>query len=265
MIGNYIFGSHAVLLVYDITNYQACAARLLSYQLVPPRCAPSGSRIAQFAQPVQLASRTGQKDEKPPLRSQSFQNLEDWFALVKQTFKDKPMPLIVRTKRRLGPSASQPANCVLLSVFVTSDSRRPERWRHPLPGAHRKQGGHDPPPGREAGAAQQLGEGARHVQVRARSSRCTLSPRRDCFDAAARASPAPPLPAPASTRPFSLRSYFVSAKTGDNVHSTFFRIAADLAGVVRPTSSQPLPPFVCPLPAVSSRSRGRGPPRTARE
>ena len=27
-------------------------------------------------------------------------------------------------------------------------------------------------------------------------------------------------------------SYFVSAKTGDNVASTFYRIAADLAGVV---------------------------------
>ena len=28
-------------------------------------------------------------------------------------------------------------------------------------------------------------------------------------------------------------SYFVSAKTGDNVNSTFHRIAADWAGVVR--------------------------------
>lgn len=31
---------------------------------------------------------------------QSFQNLEDWFTLVKQTFKDRPMPLVVRLRLR---------------------------------------------------------------------------------------------------------------------------------------------------------------------
>jgi Ras-related protein Rab-28 len=46
MIGNYIYGAHAVLLCYDITNYE------------------------------------------------SFQDLEDWYRLVRQTFGDKPMPHI---------------------------------------------------------------------------------------------------------------------------------------------------------------------------
>lgn len=44
MIGNYIYGAHAVLLCYDITNYQ------------------------------------------------SFQDLEDWFRLVRKTCGDGPMP-----------------------------------------------------------------------------------------------------------------------------------------------------------------------------
>jgi len=47
MLGKYIFGAHAVLLCYDITNYQ------------------------------------------------SFQNVEDWFRLVKQTFATEPLPLLV--------------------------------------------------------------------------------------------------------------------------------------------------------------------------
>jgi Ras-related protein Rab-28 len=46
MIGNYIYGAHAVLLCYDITNYQ------------------------------------------------SFQDLEDWFRLVRRTFGDGPMPTV---------------------------------------------------------------------------------------------------------------------------------------------------------------------------
>ena len=48
MIGNYIYGAHAVLLCYDITNYQ------------------------------------------------SFQNLEDWYRLVRRTFADgsRPMPYV---------------------------------------------------------------------------------------------------------------------------------------------------------------------------
>lgn len=65
------------------------------------------------------------------------------------------------------------------------------------------------------------------------------------------------------------RSYFVSAKTGDNVHSTFFRIAADLAGVVRARSTglpsvrrSPLTspaPLVCGPPGTrEDRSRGVG-------
>lgn len=44
MISNYIYGAHAVLLCYDVTNYQ------------------------------------------------SFQDLEDWFRLVRRTFGDGPMP-----------------------------------------------------------------------------------------------------------------------------------------------------------------------------
>ncbi len=45
MIGNYIYGAHAVILCYDITNYQ------------------------------------------------SFQNLEDWYRLVRRTFADGSRPL----------------------------------------------------------------------------------------------------------------------------------------------------------------------------
>ena len=48
MIGNYIYGAHAVILCYDITNYQ------------------------------------------------SFQNLEDWYRLVRRTFANgsRPMPYV---------------------------------------------------------------------------------------------------------------------------------------------------------------------------
>jgi Ras-related protein Rab-28 len=46
MIGNYIYGAHAVLLCYDITNYQ------------------------------------------------SFQDLEDWYRLVRRTFGSEPMPYV---------------------------------------------------------------------------------------------------------------------------------------------------------------------------
>jgi Ras-related protein Rab-28 len=46
MIGNYIFGAQAILLCYDITNYQ------------------------------------------------SFQDLEDWYRLVRRTFNKDSLPLI---------------------------------------------------------------------------------------------------------------------------------------------------------------------------
>jgi Ras-related protein Rab-28 len=46
MLKNYIFGAHAVILVYDITNYE------------------------------------------------SFQNLEDWYRLVRRTFDDGRLPYV---------------------------------------------------------------------------------------------------------------------------------------------------------------------------
>ena len=46
MIGNYIYGAQAVIIVYDITNYQ------------------------------------------------SFQNLEDWYRLVRRTFEKDQMPCV---------------------------------------------------------------------------------------------------------------------------------------------------------------------------
>lgn len=103
MIGNYIYGAQAVLLVYDITNYQ------------------------------------------------SFQNLEDWYNLVKQTFGPDNMPYVALV-----------ANKADLTHLRTV---KPERHN-------------------EFADANEM------------------------------------------------YSYFVSAKTGDNVSSTFYRVAADLAGVV---------------------------------
>ncbi|KAG9389623.1 Ras-related protein Rab-28 [Carpediemonas membranifera] len=47
MIGNYVYGAHAVIMMYDITNYQ------------------------------------------------SFQNLDDWYRLVRKTYSTEKMPLIV--------------------------------------------------------------------------------------------------------------------------------------------------------------------------
>lgn len=103
MVGNYIFGAQAVLLVYDISNHQ------------------------------------------------SFQNLEDWYAVVKKTFAGAPMPYI-------GLVANKADLTHLRAV-------KPERHN-------------------EFADANEM------------------------------------------------YSYFMSAKTGDNVISTFYRIAADLAGVV---------------------------------
>jgi len=103
MIGNYIYGAQAILLVYDISNYQ------------------------------------------------SFQNLEDWYALVKRTFDKDSMPYVALV-----------ANKADLTHMRTV---KPEK----------------------------------HNEFA------------DAHD---------------------MYSYFVSAKTGDNISATFYRIAADLAGVV---------------------------------
>lgn len=104
MIGNYIFGAQAVLLVYDITNYQ------------------------------------------------SFQDLEDWLALVKKTFAS---------------SGSMPYVALVANKADLTHLRTVKPEKH-----------------NEFADANEM------------------------------------------------YSYFVSAKTGDNVASTFYRIAADLAGVV---------------------------------
>lgn len=53
MITKYIFGAHAVLLCYDITNYQ------------------------------------------------SFQNLEDWYRLVRQTFEGRAMPQVILVANKM--------------------------------------------------------------------------------------------------------------------------------------------------------------------
>lgn len=103
MIGNYIYGAQAVLLVYDISNYQ------------------------------------------------SFQNLEDWYQLVKRTFDNSNLPYVALV-----------ANKADLTHLRTV---KPEKHNE-------------------------------------------FADDNDMY------------------------SYFVSAKTGDNVSSAFYRIAADLAGVV---------------------------------
>lgn len=102
MVSNYIYGSHAVLLCYDITNYQ------------------------------------------------SFQHLEDWLFLVKRTFGDNPMPYMALVANK-------------------SDLN--------------------------------------HIRAVKQEKHTAFADENDLY------------------------SYFVSARTGDQVHPTFFRIAADLAGV----------------------------------
>lgn len=81
---------------------------------------------------------------------QSFQNLEDWYRLVKQTFRDSPMPL----------------TCLVANKSDMQHARTVKPEKH----------------------TQFAGEG-------------------------------------------DMLSYFVSAKTGDNVTPCFTKIAADLAGV----------------------------------
>eukprot|EP00002_Diphylleia_rotans_P004340 TRINITY_DN1316_c0_g1_i1.p1 TRINITY_DN1316_c0_g1~~TRINITY_DN1316_c0_g1_i1.p1 ORF type:complete len:230 (+),score=59.89 TRINITY_DN1316_c0_g1_i1:57-746(+) len=103
MIGNYIYGAHAVLLVYDVTNFQ------------------------------------------------SFQNLEDWYRLVCRTFEKDPMPYVALVSNK--------------ADLTHMRTVKPEK----------------------------------HTQFAA---------------------------------DFDMHSFSMSAKTGDNVNSTFFRIAADLAGVI---------------------------------
>ncbi|OQS03239.1 ras family GTPase [Thraustotheca clavata] len=103
MLKNYIFGAHAVLLVYDITNYE------------------------------------------------SFQNLEDWLRLVQRTFGDSKLPYI-------GLCGNKNDLNHLRTV-----------------------------------------KAAKHKQFADENE---------------------------------MKSYMLSAKTGDQVNSTFFQIAADLAGVI---------------------------------
>eukprot|EP00959_Pyramimonas_sp_CCMP1952_P455688 9471942-Pyramimonas_sp.AAC.1 len=103
MIGNYIYGAQAVLLVYDISNYQ------------------------------------------------SFANLEDWFALVKRTFDSDYMPYVALVANKADLTNLQTVKPKLHSEFADSNQ---------------------------------------------------------------------------------MHSFFVSAKTGDNVAEAFYRIVADLAGVV---------------------------------
>jgi len=103
MIGNYIYGAQAVLLCYDITNYQ------------------------------------------------SFQNLEDWLELVRKTFDNENPPYIALVGNK---TDLQHLRAVKMD---------------------------------------------KHTHF---ADECNLY------------------------------SYFMSAKNGDNVHSTFYRIAADLAGIV---------------------------------
>merc|ERR1719174_3500436 len=102
MISNYIYGSHAVVLTYDITNYQ------------------------------------------------SFQDLEDWLRLVKRTFDKEPLPYVALMANK-----------------------------------------HD----------------LSHIRAVKLEKHNQFADENDLY------------------------SYFVSAKTGDQVHPSFFRIAADLAGV----------------------------------
>lgn len=102
MIGNYIHGSHAVVLCYDITNYQ------------------------------------------------SFQHLEDWYFLVKRTFDKEPMPYVALMGNKMD----------LVHMRAVKQDK--------------------------------------HTQFVDEND---------------------------------LYSYFVSARSGDQVQPSFFRIAADLAGV----------------------------------
>mmetsp|Transcript_21279 Transcript_21279/g.38839 ORF Transcript_21279/g.38839 Transcript_21279/m.38839 type:complete len:230 (-) Transcript_21279:53-742(-) len=103
MISNYIYGSHAVILCYDITNYQ------------------------------------------------SFQHLEDWLYLVKRTFDKEPMPYLALMANK---------------------------------------------------------QDLAHIRTVRAEKNTQFADENDCY------------------------TYFVSARTGDQVGPSFYRIAADLAGVM---------------------------------
>jgi len=103
MIGNYIYGAQAVLLCYDITNYQ------------------------------------------------SFQNLEDWFRLVRRTFQGSAMPYVTLVGNKTDLNHMRAVKAEKHSQFADEND---------------------------------------------------------------------------------MYSFLLSAKTGDNVSSCFYRLAADLAGVV---------------------------------
>uniref|UniRef100_A0A7S1K9T6 Uncharacterized protein n=1 Tax=Vitrella brassicaformis TaxID=1169539 RepID=A0A7S1K9T6_9ALVE len=134
MIGNYIFGAHAVVLVYDITNIQ------------------------------------------------TFQNLDDWFSLVQRTFQGQPMPKCVLVGNKM--------DLTHLRSVKTDKHNEVDILRHT---------------GRQT-VIISIGRHTANCYFRVTAS----SQFAMCH---------------------SMKSYFVSAKTGDQVASTFYRIAADLAGV----------------------------------
>ncbi|RHY66225.1 hypothetical protein DYB38_007219, partial [Aphanomyces astaci] len=124
MLKNYIFGAHAVLLVYDITNYD------------------------------------------------SFQNLEDWLRLVQRTFGESKLPYI-------GLCGNKCKLIVLLYCCL-----------YPISNDMSCQGD------------------LNHLRTVKAAKHKQFADEND------------------------MKSYMLSAKTGDQVNSTFFQLAADLAGVI---------------------------------
>lgn len=142
MLGNYIFGSQAILICYDITNYQvrttvdifvfplptlhpafplpSILPLLLSLVVAAnsrsrsPTCSSAaihGHDRAQIS--ATRRSLLACQHPSPPIGAssvQSFQNAEDWLALVKKVFPDQSQMPYVAVRLMLNPVPPQHPN-----------------------------------------------------------------------------------------------------------------------------------------------------------
>lgn len=78
MVSNYIYGAHAILLTYDITNFQVSA------------CAKTDIHVHSLGAGCQCM--TMKLSSAPD--DQSFQDLEDWMSLVQKVYTQADMPYL---------------------------------------------------------------------------------------------------------------------------------------------------------------------------
>lgn len=79
MVSKYIYGAHAILLAYDITNYQVCRQAGASALVV------SISLFCMNTITIAISYTCAH---------QSFQDLEDWMALVRNVYTQADMPYL---------------------------------------------------------------------------------------------------------------------------------------------------------------------------